>query len=97
MIRVIKDDKTTKYYRDMIRKAQVAVSSGKDKEVSDIETLTRLVKHLTTTVSELRKKTINTSASNRPPRKGQGSMSSDINRFLTKTAQKSSSVFQVKQ
>ena len=54
-IGVIKDDELEKGSRDASRKPQGTTSKGKDKETSDIETLTRLVKNLTIEMSELKK------------------------------------------
>ena len=48
MIEVIKDDEPTKDPKDVRKWSQVMVSKGRDKEASDIETLTCLVKNLTT-------------------------------------------------
>jgi len=67
-IRVIKDDEPTKESRDVSRKSQAMASNGRDKEANDIETLTRLVKNLTTEVFELKQWKTDTSASSHPRR-----------------------------
>lgn len=83
-IGVIKDDEPTKDSRDSSKKPQAVASKGKDKDTSDIETLTRVFKNLTTKVSELKQRTIEMSVSSRSPRQRKGSMSSSRNRFSTK-------------
>jgi len=50
-IKVIKNDESMKDSKDARRKPQEMASKGRDKEETDIETLTRLVKNLTTEVS----------------------------------------------
>ena len=52
MIGVIKDDELAKDSKDVSRKSQVMESKGRDKEKIDIETLTCLIKNLTTEVFE---------------------------------------------
>lgn len=47
-IGVIKNDESTKDSKYVSRKPQATTSKGRDKEATDIETLTRLVKKLTT-------------------------------------------------
>ena len=53
-IRVVKDDESTKDSKDASKKSQAMASNGSDMEATDIETLTRLVKNLTTEVFELK-------------------------------------------
>lgn len=60
-IGVIKDDESTKDSKDVSRKYQVMANKGRDKEAIDIETLTCLVKNLTTEVFELKQWEIETS------------------------------------
>jgi len=79
MIGVINNDEPTKDSKDTSRKSQTIVRKGRDKETNNIETLTRLVKNLTTEVFELKQWKTDTSASNHLPRQRQGSMSSSIN------------------
>jgi len=95
MIVVIKDDEPMKDSRDAKRKPRAAASKGKEKEASDIETLTHVIKNLTTKVSELKQRTINTSASRRPPRERHGILSSGSNHLTAKNSQSSSSVLLV--
>ena len=52
-IGVIKDDEPAKDSRDARRKSHAMESNGRDKEATDIETLTHLIKNLTTEASEL--------------------------------------------
>jgi len=53
-IGVIKDEKSTKDSKDASINPQATTSKGKEKGATDIETLTRLVKNLTTEVFELK-------------------------------------------
>jgi len=53
-IGVIKDDKSTKEFKDVSRKPQVPARKGREKEATDIDTLTHLVKNLTMKMSELK-------------------------------------------
>ena len=76
MIGVIKDDEPTKDYKDVSRKSQVMASKGRDKEETNIEILTRLVKKLTPEVFELKQQKTDTFARSSLPRKSQGSNSS---------------------
>lgn len=55
-IGVIKDDESEKESKGARRKSQVMVSKGREKEGNDIQTLTRLIKNLTTEVFELKQK-----------------------------------------
>lgn len=75
VIGVIKDDEPAKESKDASRKLEAAIREGKEMEASDIETLTHLVKNLTTNVSELMKRMVKTSASSRPPKQQKRSMS----------------------
>jgi len=50
----IKDDESMKDSKDVSRKPQATVRKGRDKEATDIETLTHLVKNLATEMSELK-------------------------------------------
>lgn len=65
-IRVIKDDEPKKDSRYASKKSQVMASKGRNKEENDIETLTRLVKNLTTEVSELKQQKMDAFASRHP-------------------------------
>jgi len=60
---VIKDAKSTIDSKDVRMKPQTMASKGRDKEATYIETLTRLVKSMTTEVSELKQHKIDTFAS----------------------------------
>lgn len=91
----IKDDESIKDSKDASRKSQAMVSKGRDKEANDIETLTHLIKYLTTEVSELKQWKTDTSARSHLPRQRQGSSSSGSNWFAQKNAQ--SSMFNVEQ
>lgn len=53
-IGIIKDDEPTKDPREVSKKPQATVSKGKDRETSDIENLTCLVKNMAIEVSELK-------------------------------------------
>jgi len=66
MIGVIVDDKTTKDSKDARRRSQATMSKVKEKETSEIETLTRLLKSLMTEVAKLKQRTTETTMSNRP-------------------------------
>jgi len=70
-IKVIKDDESTKDSKDVSRKPQAMASKGRDKEATDIETLTHLVKNLTSEVSELKQRKTNTFSSSHLPRQRQ--------------------------
>jgi len=59
----------------------------RDKEENDIETLTHLVKNLTTEVSELKQWKMDMFARNHLPRQRQGSMSSCNNHYPANCAQ----------
>jgi len=78
-IGVMKDDEPSKDSKDASRKTQAMASKGGDKETNDIESLTRLVKNLTTEVSKLRQRKTDTYASSHPVRQRQGSNSSGSN------------------
>jgi len=54
MIGVIKDDEPVKCSKEESRKSQEMVSKRRDKEANDIETLTCLVKKVTTEVFALK-------------------------------------------
>ena len=68
VIGVIKDDELAKDTKYASRKSQAMASKGRDKEATDIETLTCLIKNLTTKVSELKQRKTDTSARNHSPR-----------------------------
>ena len=87
VIGVVKDDELVKDSKDASRKSQAMASKGRDKEETDIETLTRVVKKLTTKVSKLIQQKIKTFASSHPPRQRQARNSSNINQPAPKTAQ----------
>lgn len=65
---VIKDDKSMKDSKHVSKKPQETPSKGRDKETIDIETLTRLVKNLTTEMSELKQQKIDKFVNNHLPR-----------------------------
>ena len=54
--------------KDVRRKPQAMGSKGRDKEETDIETLTRLVKNLTTKMSELKQWKMDTFKKSHLPR-----------------------------
>ena len=91
-IKVIKDDESTKDSKFASRKPQAMASKGRDKEATDIETLTRLVKNLTTKVFELKKRKTDTFARSHLLKQRQENSSSTNssrnNWFDSKTAQK---------
>lgn len=93
MIGFIKDDEPIKDSKDVSRNPLVVANIGIDKEASDIEILTPLVKALKTEVSELKQQMVETSASIQSPRQQKRSISSSNINFQAKTAQSSSSVF----
>ena len=66
--RVISDDELAKYSKDIGKRSQASVSKAKEKEESDVESLTRLLKSLTTKVVELKQWTSETTVSSMPPR-----------------------------
>jgi len=68
VIGVINDDEPTKESRDTSRNSQAMASKGRDKEANDNETLTHLIKKLTTEVYELKQEKMDTFTSNHPPR-----------------------------
>jgi len=78
-IGVIKDDEPAKDSRDARRKSHAMESNGRDKEATDIETLTHLIKNLTTEASELKQQKTNTSARNHLPKQRYSSNSSGSN------------------
>lgn len=88
MIGVIKDDEPKNYSKDVSRKSQVMVSKGKDNEATNIETLTPLIKNLTTEVFDLKQWKTNRSARSHLLRQRYVSSSSRINQFTPKTMQK---------
>lgn len=63
MIGVIKDDEPAKDSKYVSRNPQAILSKGKDKEASEIEALTHLVKKLTIEVFELKQQMVETSTS----------------------------------
>jgi len=65
---VIKDDESMKDSKDVSRKSQETMSKGRDKEETDIETLTHLVKSLSTKMSKLKQCRSHTFAISHPPR-----------------------------
>ena len=67
-IGLIKDDEPAKDSKDVSRKSQAMASKGREKEANDIETLTHLIKNLTTEVSELKQWKTDTFARSYPPR-----------------------------
>lgn len=67
-IRVIKDDEAMKDPKDTSRKPQETSSKSREKEATDIETLTCLVKNLTTKVFELKQWKMDTFASSHLPK-----------------------------
>ena len=75
MIGLIKDDELTNDSQGTSRKSKTMAINGRDKEENDIETLTRLIKNLTTEVSELKKWKIETFARIYPPKQRQESNS----------------------
>lgn len=91
-IGVIKDEETTKDSKDASRKPQAMTRKGRDKEATDIETLTLLVKKLTTEISELKKRKTGTFVNSHQPRWRQKRSSligsSRNNRFGSKSMQK---------
>lgn len=78
-IGLIKDNEPTKDSKDASKKSQVMARKGRDRESKDIETLTRLVKNLTTEVSELKQWKTDTFTRSYLPRQRQGRNSSGIN------------------
>jgi len=83
-IRFINNDEPENDSRDVRRKSQAMTSRGRDKETSDIETLTHLVKNLTSEVSELKQRKMDMSASNHLPRQRQEINSSGNNHLPMK-------------
>lgn len=75
-IGVIKDDESMKYSKDASRNPQAMARKGRDKETTNIETLTHLVKNLTTEISKLKQWKKETFTSSHPPRQRQASSSS---------------------
>lgn len=67
-IGVIVHDEPAKESKDKGRRSQNDMSKVKEKETSEIENLTRLVKSLTTEVSEPKQRMTETTVSSMPPR-----------------------------
>lgn len=93
---VIVDDEPAKDSKDTGRRSQTAMSKVKEKETSEIDTLTRLLKSLTTEVAELKqwitKTTVSSIPSNFARRKNVTSSSSSSH--SAKSVQSSKVVFQ---
>jgi len=89
-IGVIKDDESMKDSKDAGINPQAMRSKGRDKETTNIETLTHLVKNLTTEISELKQQKMESFVSIHPPRQIHASSSSigssRNNRFDSKFA-----------
>lgn len=66
VIGVIIDDEPAKDSKYVGMRSQTTVSKVKEKETSEIETLTRLLKSLTSEVAELKQRTIETIVSSKP-------------------------------
>lgn len=92
-IGVINNDESVMDSKDASRKSQAMASKVRDKEATDIETLTCLVKNLIMEVFELKQGKTDTSASIHTPKHRHTSSSSSSNWFAPKIVQKS--VFQV--
>lgn len=67
-IGVIKDDESKKDSKDASRKPQETMIKGRDKQATDIETLTILVKKLTNKMYELKQPKLVTFANSHPPK-----------------------------
>jgi len=97
VIGVITYDESTKDSNDTGNRFQTYVSKAKEKETSDIENLTHLIKSMTTEVVELKHRKNKTTMSSRPPRylpkKNVASNSSSSQ--LTKSAQSSNMVLNI--
>lgn len=94
IIGFIIDVEPTKDSKDMGRRSQIAVNKVKEKETSEIETITRLLKFLKNKVEELKRRIIETTMSSRPPilAKRKNMTSGSSSGHPTKSAQ-SSNVF----
>lgn len=68
VIGIIIDEELAKESKDMGRRCQAIVSKEKEKEASEIENLTHLIKSLTTGVYEFKKWTSGTTMNSWPPR-----------------------------
>ena len=68
VIGVIKDDEPAKEFKDTSKKSQAMASKGRDKEATNIETFTHLVKRFSTEMFEPKQCKIDTFASSHPSR-----------------------------
>jgi len=68
VVRVIKDDELAKDSKDASKKSQEIGCKGRDKEATDIETLTRLVNSLSIEMSKLKQCKMHKFASSHRPR-----------------------------
>lgn len=93
MIGVITDDDESKDSKETSRKSEPSSSKAKEKESSDIKSLTKMVKTLTSEILEIKKRSNNTSTSNKPPKSFPFQRSNNnINNQPTKSAQSSNVV-----
>jgi len=67
-IGVIVDDESTNNSKDMSRRSQTIVRKEQEKEASEIECFTRLVKSLTTEISKIKQQMSEKTMNNRPPK-----------------------------
>lgn len=67
-IGVIKDDKSIKDSKDVSRNPQEMASKGRGKEATDIETLTHLFNNLTTEMSKLKQRKVDSFMKSHLPR-----------------------------
>lgn len=94
VIGVIVDDESSKDSKGMGKRPQTIVSKAKEKEANDIESLTHLVKSLTTEVVEIKQWTSETTVNNKPSRypEKKNVASSNNNNQLTKFVHSSNMV-----